>query len=187
MTMTTRQSEIRAMAQKAGFRYIGPEEFQQILNAADDPLPTSRPAEPLEPLPLEFAGRHQDILVNRYSLTPGPDYVRQLMPGATFATAPPQMFTSGPLPIITGSGLDPDLLRNVPWRLRHSAALSPSRAHVLQIIETGDEHLQTREGHDALRAYMGEVRRWAATPPPPEPLTDDEIATLFPPGKRLNA
>jgi hypothetical protein len=46
------------------------------------------------------------------------------------------------------------------------------------MIETGDESLQTREGHEALTAYVGEVWRWATTPPPTEP-TDDEAQSLF--------
>jgi hypothetical protein len=62
----------------------------------------------------------------RFSLTAGPDFVRQLLPGARFASEPPGMFAGGRnLPLITASGVDVDLLRHLAWQLRHSAAFSP--------------------------------------------------------------
>lgn len=64
----------------------------------------------------------------RFSLTAGPDFVRQLLPGARFASEPPGMFAGGRnLPLITASGVDVDLLRHLAWQLRHSAAFSPDR------------------------------------------------------------
>jgi hypothetical protein len=49
---------------------------------------------------------------------------------------------------------------------------------VLQMIEIGDESLQSRDGHEALTAYFGEVWRRATTPPATE-LTEDEAQGLF--------
>jgi hypothetical protein len=154
-----------------GFQYVGRDEARQIWNA-------SRSEPVLEPLPLELTGRHQDVLVGRYALRPGVDFVKAVMPEATFLGEAPEMFSTGVLPVFTASGIDPELLRNVRWTLRHSAAMSASRALVLQMIETGDENLQTREGYEALTAYFGEVWRWATSPPPTEP-ADDEAAGLF--------
>jgi hypothetical protein len=143
----------------------------------------NRPEPMLEPLPLELAGRHQDVLVGRYALRPAVDFVKAVMPEATFLGEAPEMFSTGVLPVFTASGIDPELLRNVRWTLRHAAAMSASRALVLQMIETGDANLQTREGHEALTTHFGEVWRWATTPPT-QP-TDDEaqslFSTLFPP------
>ena len=59
-----------------------------------------------EPLPPHIVGRHHDqITVYRFSLTAGPDFVLQLLPGARFASEPPGMFAGGRnLPLISASG-----------------------------------------------------------------------------------
>jgi hypothetical protein len=62
--MTTTLSRERAIQRirDLGVEYIGPETAKSW-NA-------SRP----EPLPLELAGRHQDVLVGRHALRPGVDF-----------------------------------------------------------------------------------------------------------------
>jgi hypothetical protein len=171
MTTTLSRADAIQRLRDLGFQYVGRDEARQIWSA-------SRPEPVLEPMPLELAGRHQDVLVGRYALRPGVDFVKAVMPEATFPGEAPEMFSTGVLPVFTASGIDPELLRNVRWTLRHAAAMSSSRALVLQMIETGDANLQTREGQDALTSYFAEVWRWATTPPPTEP-TDDEAASLF--------
>ena len=108
------------------------------------------------------------------------------MPGATFGLPQPFMFGTGDYPVITGSGVDPAVLKWVPWYLRHSAAVSPSATHVLQIIEPGlggdidPEQLQTGDGRDQLGAYFGRGE-CAIGPEPGTEMTDEEMDRIFTP------
>ena len=97
------------MAQRADLTYIGREEAQRVFAATDS---ASQP-QMLEPLAQRIAGQgHDSILIDRFSLSPGPDFVRALLPGARFASRAPGMFAAyRDLPIITGSGVDPRILR----------------------------------------------------------------------------
>jgi hypothetical protein len=113
--MITLSKELRDL----GFEYIGPETAKSW---------ASRPEPVLEPLPLELAGRHQDVLVGRYALRPGLDFVKAVIPEATFLGEAPEMFATGPVPPFTASGVDPELLQNVPWTLRHSTGQHESGA-----------------------------------------------------------
>jgi hypothetical protein len=110
------------------------------------------------------------------------------LPGATFAYAAPTMFATGDLPLITGSGVDPAVLKWTPWHLRHSAAFSPSASHVLQIIEAGlsgdidPDRLQTSDGQDQLQAYFGRIAEWVSAPVPDQEPSEEEMSRLFGPG-----
>jgi hypothetical protein len=172
-----------AQIRKAGLDYIGPEEARAILNA--DAAPSGPGASP-EPMPSQLVGSHHpDLLVDRYSLRPGVDFVRQLLPGAVFVGAEPRMFNSGSgdLPRITGCGESPDVLRFLPWQLRHAGFATASRAHLAALLEEGadgdPDNLQTKEGRQLLGSYFVRVRSWAIEPPESAP-TDEEIDALFP-------
>ena len=48
------------------------------------------------------------------------------------------MFNTGDVPPFTACGVDPKLLRRVPYCLRHQAALENDPAKVLQMVEAGE-------------------------------------------------
>jgi hypothetical protein len=126
----------------------------------------------------------EPISIDRYSSNPLVTAARQQMPGANFTGPPPEMFSTGPLPLFCASGLAVELLRWVPWRLRHMAAFSADRGHILRAIEEADDfdaarQLQTAQGLAALRDYEGRVRAWVMSVPAGEPLTTEEMTGLF--------
>jgi len=47
----------------------------------------------------------------------------------------PTMFESGDLPPFTASGIDPQVLASLPWKVRHAAAAEPSTAIVYKWLE----------------------------------------------------
>jgi hypothetical protein len=128
--------------------------------------------------------------VNRFSINPGAEYYAAI-PGT-----PPTMFGVGDLPIITGSGVDPSVLRWVAWPLRHSAAFTSSRADVAIMIELSmigdpeawqnDQDLQNEAGRQSLNDYWARVFTWVNTLPADGnglgDLTPEEIARFYPDG-----
>ena len=123
--------------------------------------------------------------VNRFSLNPGREYYASI-PGEA-----PTMFGAGDLPIVTGSGIDPQTLRWVAWPLRHTAAFTPGRADVALLVEAsldGDpdgwqaNKLISPEGQAGLDAYFGKIATWVNTLPPDAELTDEEIRRFYPDG-----
>jgi hypothetical protein len=179
---TLNQQQLVARMRKAGVPYIGREEARAILGADDAPL--SGPKMQLEPVPQQFVGaNHSDLLVDKYDLNPGVSFIKLLLPGAKFVGTEPRMFGNGDLPLITGSGADPQVLRSLPWQLRHAGFATGSRAHLAALLEEsveGDlDRLQTSEGRGLLSAYFTRVRQYAITPPDAE-LTDEQITNMFP-------
>ena len=90
----------------------------------------------------------------------------------------------------TASGIDPSQLRRVRFELRHSAAMTESRAHFLSLVEASTEgamdddpeRLQTPEGRAAYAAYRQRVFVWAtAGPDTAVSYTDEEFDKLFGP------
>jgi hypothetical protein len=121
--------------------------------------------------------------VDRFSLNPGADYYVEI-PGPA-----PTMFAGGrDLPVITGSGVDPSVLRWVAWPVRHTAAFAESRVVVAQLIEIsleGDPEeywgLASPEGRQQLESYFGRIATWVSTPVVPNaPLTEDDYRSFYP-------
>jgi hypothetical protein len=121
--------------------------------------------------------------VDRFSLNPGADYYVEV-PGPA-----PTMFAGGrDLPVVTGSGFDPAVLRWVAWPVRHTAAFAESRAVVAQLIEIsleGDPEeywgLSSPEGRQQLESYFGRIAMWVSTPVEPNaPLTEDDYRSFYP-------
>jgi hypothetical protein len=137
--------------------------------------PGNRPPREPERMAYPFGGNGPTFLVDRYSLNPLIDFARQL-PGGLPAGNPPTMFAAGDLPLLTASGVDVELLRWVPWYLRHSAAATPNPAHIFHILEDTSEEdaLQNKAGTDAWFRYRSEVTRWLTAPPPPDVMTEAE-------------
>jgi hypothetical protein len=138
--------------------------------------PGGRPPVTLEPVAYPFGGQGPTFMINRYSLNPLIDFARQL-PGGLPAADPPRMFSAGDLPIITASGVDPELLRWMPWYLRHAAATTDNPAHIYHLLEdvSGAGALQTRAASDAWERYRSEVVRWLTAPTPPDVMTEAEF------------
>jgi hypothetical protein len=156
--------------------------------AASSGLPTGSPPITLETPPRWIGAIGiTNIEIDRYATNPVVDLYRQSMPDAQFVGPPPQMFLNGDLPPITGSGVDPQVLRWVPWSWRHSAAYTESRGRLLQYIEEADTggsaDLQTDGGAAALANYIGAVQTWAATLPPEPELTVEDIKNLYASGQ----
>jgi hypothetical protein len=127
-------------------------------------------------------------MVDPFGPSPAAAYIRKILPGATFTGPEPTMFKSGDLPLVTGSGVDPQVLRSVHWRLRHSAAVTASRAAVLKMVEQSDDELNRdrlmhRDGRAMLGEYLERVQEWARTAPADitETEADAFIASSFPP------
>jgi len=80
------------------------------------------------------------VLVDPWSVNPLLDDAKQTV-AATVAAAtvtngePPTMFDSGDLPPFIASGVDPRFLANLPWRIRHAAAMETSSLTVLKWVE----------------------------------------------------
>lgn len=124
--------------------------------------------------------------IDRFALNPGAAYY------AGISGTPPTMFAAGDLPILTGSGVDPSMLRWVAWPIRHTAAFAEKRATVAQLVELSLEgdpeewHDQTSpDGRAALDAYFGKIATWVNTLPTdeeglPADLSVEEIKRFYP-------
>jgi glycosyltransferase A (GT-A) superfamily protein (DUF2064 family) len=96
------------------------------------------------------------------------------------------LFNSGALPTFTASALDPSILTQCHWTLRHSAAYAESKADVLEMVEASAVDrmdyeqdldyaaLQNQRGRDHLGDYLARAHAWAISQPA-EPVTDAEI------------
>jgi hypothetical protein len=133
------------------------------------------PATPI-PVPFPWGGRGPVTQVDLYDLNPLVTIVKALPAGPNpYGGEAPTMFSSGPLPLFTSSGLDVEILRFVPWSHRHSAASTSNAAEVYTMVEQaaelGQTTLQNRSGVEAFERYRAAVWRWATTPPPQPPNT----------------
>jgi hypothetical protein len=143
--------------------------------------PGNRPPVTLEPLDFPFGARGGPTLdVDRYSLNPLYDYVRQLPAGDGIQGEPPRMFGGGSrdLPLITASGLDPNLLCWIPWFARHAAAAADATT-VYVMIEDAEfldpTAIKSHHGGTAWQEYVSRVWKWATAPKPPDAMTEAEF------------
>jgi hypothetical protein len=156
-----------ALAERYGVQYIPRAEAQATaLNSSR--LGRGPDADP-EDMPSPWSGRQYGIIVDRYSLNPAVEFARASLSEEQLPSPEPTMFSTGDLPLVTASGVDPAVLRWVPWRLRHSAAYATSRGEVVKIFEESDdqeERVQNSAGRAALRDYFAKVWSWATTENP---------------------
>lgn len=151
---------------------------------------TGGPPSAVEPPPSYFFPISNGITLDRYSLNPGADFYRRLLTGSNFVGSPPEMFGSGPLPVVTASGIDSSALRWVPWFYRHTAALAESRALVVTIIEHGlsgtidPVQLQTADGRALWQAYYSRLQEWVQAVPLDERphMLQEQVDRLYGPG-----
>lgn len=79
--------------------------------------------------------------------------------------ATPTLFHSGDVPAFTASGLDPNLLLQIPWMARHAAAAETDRARVLELFEElsgpdGAVLASEFESHAGNKEYANRVMAW---------------------------
>ncbi|YCK81225.1 hypothetical protein M1D89_19470 [Arthrobacter sp. D3-18] len=96
----------------------------------------------------------------------------------------PTMWATGDLPPFTASGIDPEMLRHVPWQARHAAAAEPDRAKVLGMIDNyqgGAEQDIIEVEHEGLAAYRVRMQRWMAgfDKPKDAPMSQQEQDELY--------
>jgi hypothetical protein len=150
----------------------------------------SAPPVAMERPPTQFIQSSAGLDIDRYSLNPGRDHFAQILGGDVAANAP-TMFGSGDLPSFTASGLDPQVLRLVPWYYRHTAALTESRGLVLMIAEQSQtgaldpEGYQTQQGRELWQDYWARISAWVATAPALDEQSsasiDQQISRLYGP------
>jgi hypothetical protein len=129
----------------------------------------------LVPVPFPY-GRGPVTQVDLFDLNPLVTIVRTSSLPSPYGGPAPTMFSAGDLPLFTASGVDPTILRFVPWSHRHSAATTGDIGVVFAMVEDAEElpadvrgRLQNRAGVEAFERYKASVWRWAVAPPPQPP------------------
>lgn len=91
----------------------------------------------------------------------------------------PRMFAGGKLnyPTATASGIDPKMLAQVPYRVRHAIAAEPSQPQAYAMLEQYADDPFAEVDHEGLRAAVARIREWANIPA--DQLTDAEQADLY--------
>lgn len=157
--------------------------------------------------PVSITSRHPARSGNAYAASPVADRIQASNPNEFRAASPvkgaPKLFGANndrDLPIIMASGLDPAILMEVPWQVRHRIAAEPDRGKVYRLLENyADDPVQaeyefgTHSGADIKQqdpadaaaraanvAYEQACYRWAVgTPEAPRTITDNEYRELF--------
>ncbi|MDP9092278.1 MAG: hypothetical protein M3N95_04880 [Actinomycetota bacterium] len=77
----------------------------------------------------------------------------------------PKMFQGGQsdLPVFTASGIDPKLLMQLPYRIRHAVAAEPDPAAVHGIFEEHAHQPDVIMPHIGLDDAIGRMSTWAST------------------------
>lgn len=91
----------------------------------------------------------------------------------------PGMFAGGKqnFPTATASGIDPEMLAQVPYRVRHAIAGEPSQARAYAMLEKHADDPFAEIDHDGLREAVARITQWANVPT--EALTEAETAGLY--------
>lgn len=114
------------------------------------------------------------VTVDVYGLNPVAEDLKQVAPqqyAAALARSPlPTLFVTGDLPLFTASGMDPELLLQLPWVARHAAAsASLSDANELfetygaPTAETWDASLMAFCLDPAVVGYENRMRAWGGS------------------------
>ncbi len=102
---------------------------------------------------------------------------------AARATDPvPTLFASGDLPPFTASGIDPNVLLQVPWQARHPVAAAATQAQAYELLQqySGAEAVTAAaidfDRLDENRAYAQRVEQWQIDSMPEDQAYDDLFA-----------
>lgn len=99
-----------------------------------------------------------------------PGYVQRRQLAGGWPGLAPKLFTSGSedLPAFTASGIDPQLLLRLPYRIRHYAAAMVSPDQVYELFERHAADPFAHIPHPGLDEAVRRVRRWARLTQPDE-------------------
>jgi hypothetical protein len=144
--------------------------------------PAGRPPVTLEPLGFPFGSRGgPTLLVDRYSLNPLLDYLRQLpaADGMGAGEPPPKMFANGTrdLPILTASGVDPQKLVWLPWFARYAAAAGDATSLYVMLEDSAEldiSEIKSRHSSTQWTSYLSRMWRWATAVKKPDQMTSAE-------------
>jgi hypothetical protein len=75
---------------------------------------------------------------------------------------PPTFFALGDLPTFLASGVDPQVLTSLPYRVRHAAAAEPSAAAVLDMIERYNDNPDAELPSEGFANAVERTRSWLA-------------------------
>ena len=128
--------------------------------------------------------------VDVLGVNPLVDWVRVAHDSNPYEGEPPTFWRSGnDLPFVA-SGEAPRVLRKIRFELRHTAALTESRSHLLALVEASapgallsdPEQLMSPEGREAYAYYRQRVFAWATAGPETKvSYTDEDFDRLFGP------
>jgi hypothetical protein len=145
-----------------------------------------RPSPILRPMSDPWGDHGPVVEIDVFDPNPLVTWVLKTVGPPPSGATPPTFFNSGTLPPLTSSGVDPALLVRIPWKLRHTAALTPDRAVILGILEelgqfdiTDDDPVLSEAGVRAFTDYRNRVRDWAVSAAPTPELTESELSSLF--------
>ncbi len=109
------------------------------------------------------------VTLDPYGRNPLLEDLRQALPDvyaiATRQAPPPTLFEVGDLPPFTASGVDPAVLLDLPWHLRHEAAAATSAGTVLALLEAtahDPDGYPWGAPHVGVTEYVNRMTAWAA-------------------------
>lgn len=91
----------------------------------------------------------------------------------------PRMFAGGKqnLPTSLASGIDPKMLAQVPYRVRHAIAAEPSQSKAYAMLEQYADDPFAEIDHKGLRDAVARISEWSNVPA--DQLTEGEQAALY--------
>jgi hypothetical protein len=109
----------------------------------------------------------KNVDVNPFNTNPALDVLKAeyawIAPAISRGETPPTMFAGGDLPSFMASGLDPNLLTKLPWKMRHGAAAEPDPQKVYDYLQNYSDNDMYEIPHPDLRQFVGTMTTWAKT------------------------
>lgn len=147
------------------------------VEAAAPRRPTSPVAAAIRTSAIEyrsFINPTKTVRVDEFGRNPLAEDIRQASPevyaeSVTDSGPPPTLFEAGDLPLFTASGIDPQLLLQLPWSVRHPAARADA-GEAQRLFERfgGDPEAAADDGratywsHEGNDEYRARLERWAS-------------------------
>jgi len=91
----------------------------------------------------------------------------------------PTLFVGGDLPAFTASGLDPAVLNNFPWQMRHAAAAEANPATVYSWLQEFTKDGMHDISHPGLHSFMSRITDWATTSGTKKVTPPEEIEATY--------
>lgn len=136
------------------------------------------------------------VQIDAFAVNPLLDDLKQIWPEDYAAAIAhdrnvPTMFAGGDVPLFTAAGYEPELVLQLPWMVRHKAAIAGKPTEVAEIFERcGAGTLESvyaaellAAPHDGLGAYMTRMKTWLYARnviPVPKAITIDDARGTTP-------